>query len=498
MNPDSGDVVAVNNSACQTLNYSSQELTALNIFHLDFRKTEQGGTTAVQCSLRTKSGETISVEKNENTISISNKNFLVISASIESEQKHAEEATRENKDLDYSLTRTKSDFLETEKENKSETSAILKERQNFYNMLDNLPVAFHLQAPDYSVPFANKLFQERFGHPENRMCYDLMHNRKEPCETCSPFQVFDTKQTKSSIWTALDGRTYLTVVTPFSDINGDPLVMEMAIDISPQKKAEDELLQARQLLETKVKQRTTELAIANEELKRSNEALNDFSAIASHDLAEPLRKVITFGDLLKDSAKGLSDKEADYLERMQKASNKMRGFIEDLLEYSQVHLHPKPFEPVDLKIEILEVLSDLEIRMTEMAGKVEVKKLPIIDADKLQMRQLFQNLIGNSLKFHQKGVPPVVTINSHPAENGFIGITIEDNGLGFEDRFIDKIFKPFERLVGRSEYEGNGMGLAICKKIAERHNGTISVKSTPNEGSIFKILLMEKQSQMNQ
>ncbi len=379
----------------------------------------------------------------------------------------------------------------SERENREK--AILAERQNLYDMLDNLPVAFHVQAPDYSVPFANKIFQERFGKVKGRMCYDLMHKRTQPCEPCNTFRVFDTEETRQSVWQCFDGRTYLTVETPFKDLDGGPLVMEMAVDITQQKKAEEELARAHDLLEIKVKERTAALADVNEELERSNQALNDFTAIASHDLREPLRKIVLFGDFLRDSVKNLSEKETDYIERMQTAVTRMQQFLDDLLSYSKVQLQVKPFAATDLEDEVKAVLSDLEVRIAETGGKVEILKLPAIDADRRQMGQLFLNLIGNALKFHREGVPPVITIDSCKAENNCWTVTVADNGIGFEERFIEKIFKPFERLHGRSVYDGSGMGMAICQKIVERHHGTLTAKSVPGKGSTFIVTLPEKQ-----
>ena len=379
----------------------------------------------------------------------------------------------------------------SEHENREKT--ILAERQNLYDMLDNLPVAFHVQAPDYSVPFANKIFQKKFGNAKGRKCYDLMHKRTEPCEECNTFEIFDTGETRQSVWQSFDGETYLTVETPFKDIDGSPLVMEMAVDISQQKRAEDELISAYDLLEAKVKERTADLANVNEELERSNQALNDFTAIASHDLGEPLRKITTFGDFLKKSASNLSEKEADYLDRMQNAAGRMQQLLADLLSYSKVQLQVRPFEATNLEGEIEDVLSDLEVRIAETEAKVEILKLPTIDADRSQMSQLFLNLIGNALKFNREGVPPVITIDSSKTENNCWTVTVEDNGIGFKEKYLEKIFKPFERLNGRSAYEGSGMGMAICQKIVERHHGTITAKSTPGEGSTFIITLPEKQ-----
>ena len=379
----------------------------------------------------------------------------------------------------------------SERENREK--AILAERQNLYDMLDDLPVAFHVQAPDYSIPFANKIFQEKFGNPKGRMCYDLMHKRAEPCEECSTFRIFDTGETLQSVWTCFDGKTYLTVETHFRDIDGGPLVMEMAMDITQQTRAEEELISAYDLLEAKVKERTAALANVNEELGRSNQALNDFTAIASHDLGEPLRKIATFGNFLKESVNNLSEKEVEYLDRMQNAAERMQQLLDDLLSYSKVQLHVKPFAATNLEDEVEDVLLDLEVRMAETGGKVEILKLPTIDADRSQMSQLFLNLIGNALKFHREGVPPAITIDSSKTENNYWTITVEDNGIGFKKKCLEKIFKPFERLNGRSAYEGSGMGMAICQKIVERHHGTITAKSTPGEGSTFIITLPEKQ-----
>jgi signal transduction histidine kinase len=164
-----------------------------------------------------------------------------------------------------------------------------------------------------------------------------------------------------------------------------------------------------------------------------------------------------------------------------------------------------PFEQADLNKIVGEVLSDLEVRIQQTNGQVELGELPTLDADPLQMRQLFQNLIVNALKFHQEGRPPVVRIRSQaarpPAEapsgngqtNGICQITVEDNGIGFDEKYLDRIFVLFQRLHGRTAYEGTGIGLAICRKIADRHGGSITAKSTPGEGSTFMITLPLKQ-----
>lgn len=244
------------------------------------------------------------------------------------------------------------------------------------------------------------------------------------------------------------------------------------------------------------RQRTDqELKFYAAELQRSNQELQDFASIASHDLKEPLRKVITFSGRLKSGySQALDAKGRDYLERMQNAVGRMQQFIDDLLQYSKVHLKARPFESVDLGEVIEKVRADLERQIAQTGGRVEAKSLPVIDADRLQMRQLFRNLISNALKFHRKDDPPVVTLSSQPCNGGLVAIHVKDNGIGFDNKHAGQIFKPLERLHGRSVYEGSGMGLAICRKIAARHGGTITAESAPREGTRFVVTLPKNQS----
>lgn len=249
-----------------------------------------------------------------------------------------------------------------------------------------------------------------------------------------------------------------------------------------------------QLLEQETRRRQ-ELASANAELQQ-------FASIASHDLQEPLRKIQAFGNRLKEkSGEALSDQGRDYLERMQNAAGRMQTLIDDLLTLSRITTRARPFVPVNLAQVVQEVLSDLEVRIQQTEGRVEVGELPTIEADPVQMRQLLQNLIGNALKFHRDEEPPIVRIYSQvfvsqerqSAEDSVSAelyqIIVEDNGIGFEEKYLDRIFNVFQRLHSRSEYEGTGMGLAICRKIAERHGGSITAKSAIRRGAKFIVTL---------
>jgi light-regulated signal transduction histidine kinase (bacteriophytochrome) len=232
-------------------------------------------------------------------------------------------------------------------------------------------------------------------------------------------------------------------------------------------------------------------------LQESNQALQEFASIASHDMQEPLRKVTSFGMRLKERYKdSMGEEGRDYLDRMLSATGRMQALLTSLLEYARVTAKAEPFRDVDLNQVVQEVLYDLEVRIYNTGGVVNVGELPTISADSIQMHQLFQNLIANALKFHREGVKPVVRITSRPTDDvDCCEILVEDNGIGFDEQHIDRIFAPFHRLHGRSSgFEGTGMGLAICKKIVERHGGSITARSVPGEGSLFIIDLPVRRS----
>jgi PAS domain S-box-containing protein len=228
------------------------------------------------------------------------------------------------------------------------------------------------------------------------------------------------------------------------------------------------------------------------ELARSNSELEQFAYVASHDLQEPLRKIQAFGDRLKiKCADSLSEDGRDYLGRMQNAAARMQTLIHDLLALSRVATHPQPFAAVDLHAVAWDVVSDLESRIEQMGGRVELGALPAVMADRLQMSQLLQNLIGNALKFHKPGQRPVVQVHAEAVagETPLCRLVVEDNGIGFDEKYQERIFQVFQRLHGRNEYEGSGIGLAICRKIAERHGGSITAESKPGMGAKFIVML---------
>ncbi|MEM9734440.1 MAG: PAS-domain containing protein [Pseudomonadota bacterium] len=240
---------------------------------------------------------------------------------------------------------------------------------------------------------------------------------------------------------------------------------------------------------TESERQARELESYNAKLEASNRELQDFAYVASHDLQEPLRKIEAFGDRLqRKHADDLPEQGQMYIDRMQDAAGRMRRLINDLLSYSRITTKGK--DPIEINTnELLAgVLNDLSVRIEETRAKVTVGDLPDLMGDETQMRQLFQNLIGNALKFSRPGVDPEISVTGEET-NGQLVFKIADNGIGFENRFKDQIFTIFQRLHGRLEYEGTGVGLATVRKIVERHSGTIDADGRPNEGATFIVTL---------
>lgn len=283
-----------------------------------------------------------------------------------------------------------------------------------------------------------------------------------------------------------DGTTFIDEVRgiPFH-YNGEPHALTVLRDITERKHTQQEKEKLLKLLSGS----NAKLMRSNDKLGKSNKELEEFAYIASHDLQEPLRKVIAFGDRLKSKyADVLDETGTDYLTRMQDAAQRMSTLINDLLTYSRVTSKAKPFEDVDLEQIVREVLNDLEIRIEELGATVEVELLCGLKADPVQMRQLLQNLISNALKFHEPDKAPLVKIYTQTVQaddSEVLQIVVEDNGIGFDEQYKDRIFGMFQRLHGRHEYNGTGLGLAVCRKIADRHDIAITVNSTVGKGSKF-------------
>lgn len=262
-------------------------------------------------------------------------------------------------------------------------------------------------------------------------------------------------------------------------------------DLSEYKKIVLEKEKFQKILENKVR-----------ELDRSNKELEEFAYVASHDLQEPLRKITSFSERLKEKLPDNLEPEVQlYLNRMLAATDNMRTLIDNLLEFSRISRTNRPFEKTDLNHILAEVKADLELKIEETQASIHSNHLPEIDAIPTQMRQLFTNLFTNAIKFRQPDKQPAITITATlltekekeerqlPVEKEMYEITVEDNGIGFEQDYADKIFQIFQRLHGKSEYPGSGIGLSICKKIIDNHQGEIFARGDVAKGAVFTLIL---------
>jgi PAS domain S-box-containing protein len=396
------------------------------------------------------------------------------------------ERLRESEEIISAIREGKIDAL-VSCEPEGERVYTLKSADRGYRLLvESIQEGAVLLSPDGSIYYANPRFEEMLKRDHRKTACSLM-NEYVPEEDRGKFETLfreadEGKVARGEIRLRAEDGTLLPVYISLSPLDMEEFrgICVTLTDLTEQK-------------------------LYLERLERSNRELRDFASIASHDLQEPLRKIQSFGERLTvKCADSLPVEGRDYLERMRNASKRMQAFIQELLNYSRVTTGAAPFRAVDLEEVLRDAVSDLQVRIGETGGRIEIGDLPSFEADPSQMRQLFQNLIGNALKFHgnQK---PIVKIHgrvvnrmeddhSDDAPSGrYCRITVEDNGIGFDEKYVDRIFAPFQRLHGRSEFEGAGMGLAICKKIVERHDGSISAKSEPGKGSTFIIRLPETQ-----
>ena len=261
--------------------------------------------------------------------------------------------------------------------------------------------------------------------------------------------------------------------------------------------------EANEILEKQVAERTAELLLKNAEMERANHELQQFNWVVSHDLKEPIRKIQLLNDTIKERFVGENPDAVAYLDRSIRASARMSDLIKDLLTYAQLSA-PESFEPTDLDALLAELLLDYDETIARTKAVVTLGGLPTIDAIPTRLRQVFQNLIGNALKFAKSDIPPVVTIQAERiaakdfdaavTPNGpFCRITVQDNGIGFDEKFLGRIFIIFQRLHSPSTYEGTGIGLAIAKKNIDKHHGLITARSHPGDGASFIVVLPMKQ-----
>jgi PAS domain S-box-containing protein len=369
--------------------------------------------------------------------------------------------------------------------------AVEAEQARLMTVINSAPAGIVVTDEKARILMTNELANQLYARPVPLLQDFDSHARLHLCYADgTPYKPRDLPLTRS----ALDGKTYtdLEMLIVWPDGQHRPLLVNTA----PVRDAQECVTGAVGVFQdiSRLKQAEADLEHYMQRLEQSNQELQEFANIAAHDMDEPLRKIRSFSGLLQNKVGSKLDaEERDYLQRMSDAAERMAHLLNALLDYSRVSNKTKSSELVDLRQIMVEVLQDLELQIQKSGGQVEVGEMPLIEAEPTQMHHLFQNLIGNALKFSRPGIPPQVKVSSHllehqsPCDPQMVEIRIEDNGIGFDPKAAGKLFLPFQRLVGRSQYIGNGMGLAICRKIVERHGGTITAQAEPGQGATFMV-----------
>ena len=348
---------------------------------------------------------------------------------------------------------------------------IEKERKRLLSLMDGIDDVIYVSDPEsYELLHVNEAFKSNWGGDINgKKCYKVLQNRDAPCPFCTNDRIFGDMLGQSHVWefqNEVNQHWYRCSDKAIQWVDGRMVRFEIAADITSLKLLEDELKQK------------------NDELGRSNKELEQFAYVASHDLQEPLRMVASYTELLQERYQGKLDAKADkYIGYAVDGAKRMQGLINDLLLLSRVNTRGKPFGPVDCNDLVQKVLQSMRAAIEDQQARIEVGPLPVILGDETQLFQLFQNLIANAVKFHGADLP-VVKISAKQNNSTWI-FQVQDNGIGIDSRFFDRIFIIFQRLHERGAYQGTGIGLAISKKIVERHGGNIWIESQPDKGSSF-------------
>jgi len=401
-----------------------------------------------------------------------------------------EESISEELSISIEKVKKAAKVLAVEIADRKKTEQALASTQQWQNTFDAISDSVFLLDTESKILQCNNAMAELLGKHYSqiigRYCYEVVHGTSERIEECPIACMEDAKQRKSRVL-QLNGRWFDAIVDPLLDDSGNLKgIVHILADITERKKAEESLNNLNEALESTV-----------QKLSQSNQQLQEFVYVASHDLREPVRKIFSFGQLLVESLKGkLNDDQQENLNFMIDGANRMQQMIESLLVYSRVTTKVAKFEQVDLN-EIIEQLKSLELanKLQETEGIILVPEpLPVVKADPAQMRQLLQNLISNGLKFHKKGVLPEVIMRAVSQDNGMVRIEVHDNGIGIKREQYDNAFVMFRRLHSGREYDGTGIGLAVCKKIIERHKGEIGVESTYGQSSTFWFTLPASES----
>lgn len=382
-----------------------------------------------------------------------------------------------------------------------ENRRLRQAERRFRDLVESSPDGIVLGSPDGTVVLANPQAERLFGYGPGALAGKPVdglvpaplraRHRERSREYFARPELRPMGSGLQLLGLRADGSTFPVEIS-LSPLETEDGVMVVAAirDVTEQRAAAERLRQLNETLEQRVSERTELAENRARELARSNDELQHFALVASHDLREPLRKVESFGERLAESSFGqLGAQGRDYLERMRRAVARMQALIDGLLAYSRVGSAPFTMVPVDLGGILDAVLADLDDLVARSGARISVGPLPAIRGEPALLRELFQNVISNACKFRRPDVEPEVSVRQEPeaGEPGRVRIVVEDNGIGFDNEYRERIFQIFQRLHGRSEFDGTGIGLAVCRRIVQRHGGTIEASGRPGEGATVTI-----------
>lgn len=354
-----------------------------------------------------------------------------------------------------------------EEQVRKRTLELQTERDNLNTVLNTTKSGTYIINSTYELEYINPVMRKDFGIYKGQKCYEYFYNSNGICPNCKIKSAFEGNVVEWVQDSSKSNKTYDALATPITKFDGSISVVVFLYDVTRRDKAEKDLM------ETVTK------------LEHSNEELRSFTYISSHDLQEPLRSIVSYAQLLQRRYQGRLDDDADdFLQYMVAGATRMKQQINGILEYSQVGTHGKKFNEINTKIILEKVIEYLKDDIKSSNALITYSQLPVIVGDEHQIKIVFRNLIENALKFRKEGVPPKIHISANREDNEYI-FSVSDNGIGIEEQYNDHIFEVFKQLHAIDEYKGAGIGLAIVKRIIDRHNGRIWVESEHGKGSTF-------------